>query len=63
MRRFIKDDVLSAVAGIETLTAIGIRDKNHKSYKKIELGFSTENAFKAFVQQLKKVLLLAISIS
>lgn len=63
MRRFIKDYVLSAAAGIEPLMTIGVKDKNHKSYKKIELGFPTENAFKAFVQQLRKVLLLAISIS
>ena len=44
MRRFIKDDVLSEAATVEKLIVVNVQEKsNHKSYKKIEIGFCTEN--------------------
>lgn len=42
MRRFIKDDVLSEAATVEKLIVVNVQEKsNHKSYKKIEIGFCT----------------------
>ncbi|CAH3038939.1 unnamed protein product [Pocillopora meandrina] len=47
MRRFIKDDVLSKATKVEKLMLVDVEDKsNHKSYKKIDVGFCTENALK-----------------
>ena len=47
MRRFIKDDVLSKTTKVEKLMLVDVEDKsNHKSYKKIDVGFFTENALK-----------------
>ena len=47
MRRFIKDDVLSKATKVEKLMLVDVEDKsNNKSYKKIDVGFCTENALK-----------------
>lgn len=47
MRRFIKDDVLSEATTVEKLMVVNVQEKsNHKSYKKIEIGFCRENALK-----------------
>ena len=47
MRRFIKDDVLSEATKVEKLMLMDVVEKsNYKSYKKIDVGFCTENALK-----------------
>ena len=47
MRRFIKDNVLSEATTVEKLMVVNVQEKsNHKSYKKIEIGFCTKNALK-----------------
>jgi len=47
MRRFIKGDVLSETTTVEKLMVVNVQEKsNHKSYKKIEIGFCAENALK-----------------
>ena len=56
MRRFIKDDVLSEATTVEKLMVVDVEEKsNHKSYKKIEVGFCTENAQKDARAKVQKV--------
>ena len=56
MRRFIKDDVLSEATTVEKLMVVDVEEKsNHKSYKKIEVGFCTENALKDARAKAQKV--------
>ena len=54
MRRFIKDDVLSEATTVEKLMVVDVEKSNHKSYKKIEVGFCAENALKDACAKLKK---------
>ena len=55
MRRFIKDDVLSEGTTVEKLIVVNVQEKsNHKSYKKIEIGFFTENALKDALTKAQK---------
>ena len=52
MRRFVKDDILTAASTDEKLVKIDIGDKkNHKSYKQIDLGFSTEKLLREAVKK------------
>ena len=52
MRRFVKDDILTAASTDEKLMKIDIDDKkNHKAYKQIDVGFSTEKELKAAVKK------------
>lgn len=52
MRRFVKDDILTAASTDEKLVKIDIDDKkNHKACKQIDVGFSTEKELKAAVKK------------
>ena len=52
MRRFVKDDILTAASTDEKLVKIDIDDKkNHKAYKQIDVGYSTEKELKAAVKK------------
>ena len=56
MRRFIKDDVLSEATTVEKLMVVNVQEKsNHKGYKKIEIGFCTENALNDACAKAQKV--------
>lgn len=47
VRRFIKDDLLSEATKVEKLMLVDVEEKsNYKSYKKVDVGFCTENALK-----------------
>ena len=52
MRRFVKDDILTAASTDEKLLKIDIDDKkNHKAYKQIDVGFFAEKELKAAVKE------------
>ena len=52
MRKFLQDDVLAAASTDDKLLKIDVTEKKiHKTYKQIELGFSTEKELKEVVKK------------